>query len=389
MTGRPRVEDLPSLDAAERRRYARHLTLPEVGIEGQSRLKAASIVVVGAGGLGAPLVQYLAAAGVGRLGIVDFDRVDESNLQRQVLYGTSDVGRPKTEVAAERVAAINPHVEVVAHPVRLEAANARAIVTDYDLVVDGTDNFATRYLVNDACVLTGTPNVYGSIYRFEGQVAVFDPPEGPCYRCLFPEPPPPGEVPNCAEGGVLGVLPGIVGCLQASEAIKLVLGNGPPLRGRLLLVDALGARFRELRLRRDRECPLCGDAPTIRELADPDVTCGTGAADGAPMDASDVTVVELKARLERGEDLELLDVRTAPEREIATIEGARWIPMQEIPQRLAEIDRGRDVVVFCHLGGRSAQVVRYLAERDYDRVYNLTGGIRAWSREIDPGVPDY
>ncbi|HKQ61875.1 MAG TPA: molybdopterin-synthase adenylyltransferase MoeB [Candidatus Polarisedimenticolaceae bacterium] len=371
------------LSPEELQRYGRHLTLPEVGLEGQERLRAASVVIVGAGGLGSPLGLYLAAAGVGRIGLVDFDRVDLSNLQRQVLYGTRDVGRPKLEAARERLSDVNPHVRIETHAVRLVAANVRSILEPYDVVVDGTDNFPTRYLVNDACVLLDKPNVYGSIFRFEGQASVFWAGRGPCYRCLFPEPPAPGSVPNCAEGGVLGVLPALIGAVQATEAIKLILGRGELLVGRLLLCDALEMRFRELRVARDAGCALCGDRPTRRELVDEPELCAA-----PPGAEADVNVLELKARLDSGEPPLLLDVRTPGEWALGHIAGAQWIPLHELPARHGELDGAREVVAYCHRGTRSALAVRWLREHGF-RARNLAGGIDAWSERVDPAVPRY
>jgi sulfur-carrier protein adenylyltransferase/sulfurtransferase len=389
------VPDLPRLSPEETLRYGRHLILPEVGPGGQRRLKAARVLLVGAGGLGSPAALYLAAAGVGTLGIVDFDVVDASNLQRQVLHSTADVGRPKLDSARDRIAALNPHVAVEAHPVRLTSANAREIVRGYDVVLDGSDNFPTRYLVNDACVLEGKPNVYGSILRWEGQASVFWAGHGPCYRCLFAEPPPPGLVPSCAEAGVLGVLPGIVGSVQALEAVKLVLGRGEPLLGRLLLFDALRMRFREMRLRRDPECPACGDRPTLTGLIDYERFCGLEPA-GAPTEPSmsdvpEMTPTELKARLDRGERLTIVDVREPFEWEIGNLEpqGARLIPLGELPQRFAEIDPADEVVLQCRSGARSARALEFLRGQGYGRLHNLAGGILAWSDEVDPSVPKY
>jgi sulfur-carrier protein adenylyltransferase/sulfurtransferase len=389
------VSDLPRLGPEETLRYGRHLILPEVGPGGQRRLKAARVLLVGAGGLGSPAALYLAAAGVGTLGIVDFDVVDASNLQRQVLHSTADVGRPKLDSARDRIAALNPHVAVEAHPVRLTSANAREIVRGYDVVLDGSDNFPTRYLVNDACVLEGKPNVYGSILRWEGQASVFWAGHGPCYRCLFAEPPPPGLVPSCAEAGVLGVLPGIVGSVQALEAIKLVLGQGEPLLGRLLLFDALRMRFREMRLRRDPECPACGDRPTLTGLIDYERFCGLEPA-GAPTEPSmsdvpEMTPTELKARLDRGDPLTIIDVREPFEWEIGNLEpqGARLIPLGELPQRFAEIDPADEVVLQCRSGARSAKALLFLRGQGYERLHNLAGGILGWSDEVDPSVPKY
>jgi adenylyltransferase/sulfurtransferase len=377
------------LDAHEIARYSRHLTLPEVGMEGQLRLRAAGVLLVGVGGLGSPLGMYLAAAGVGRIGLVDFDVVDLSNLQRQILYGTDDIGSPKLQRARARLEQINPHVQIDTHPVRLDADNALEILEGYDLVLDGTDNFPTRFLVNDACVLLGKPNVYGSIFRFEGQVSVFSAPGGPCYRCLYPEPPPPGEIPNCAEGGVLGILPGIIGTLQATEAIKLILGLGDSLVGRLLLFDALEMRFRELGLRRDPDCPVCGERPTIRQLIPtaPSV-CETAAGSG------DQTVPEidcpgLRDLLDGDPAPQLLDVRTSQEWEICRIDGAKLIPLHELPGRVTELEPSRAIVVYCHVGVRSAQAVELLRERGFSAAVHLAGGIDAWAAQVDPAVPRY
>jgi molybdopterin/thiamine biosynthesis adenylyltransferase/rhodanese-related sulfurtransferase len=378
------------LTRQEMNRYSRHLLLPEVTIEGQQRLKGSSVLLVGAGGLGSPAALYLAAAGVGRIGLVDFDVVDESNLQRQVLHDTSWIGRPKLESAKARLNALNPNVEVVLFPERLTSANALRILKGFDVVLDGTDNFAARYLTNDACVLLGIPNVYGSIYRFEGQVSVFHPGKGPCYRCLYPSPPPPGLVPSCAEGGVLGVLPGVVGCLQATEAIKLLLGIGQPLVGRLVLYDALALSFRELRLHRDPACPLCGENPTIRTLVDTEEPCGIGRgedtrAPGGP----EVTPLELKAWLDSGEPIQLLDVREPQEAVICRIDGAVLIPIGSLPERLHEVDGTRTVVVHCRSGVRSAWAVALIRQAGHARAYNLRGGILAWARDVDPSLTRY
>ncbi|MFS8639087.1 MAG: molybdopterin-synthase adenylyltransferase MoeB, partial [Gemmatimonadota bacterium] len=346
------------LTPRERLRYARHLILPDVGIEGQRRLKAARALVIGAGGLGSPVGLYLAAAGVGRIGLVDFDVVDETNLHRQVLFGESDIGRHKLDAAVDRLRDVNPHIEIVPHPVRLTSENALELFADYDLVVDGTDNFPTRYLVNDACVLSGKPYVYGSIFRFEGQVSVFAAKDGPCYRCLFREPPPPGLVPSCGEAGVLGVLPGVIGSLQALEAIKWILGAGDSLVGRLVLFDALALRFREVRIRRNPDCPVCGDRPTVTELIDYEAFCGLKPASGAES-LPEITPAELKERLDRGDALTIVDVREPHEWEIANLEpyGARLIPMREIDARLGELDRDAEIVLHCKTGGRSAIVL--------------------------------
>ncbi len=380
-----------TLSAEESLRYARHLILPEVGPAGQARLKASRVLCVGAGGLGSPVGLYLAAAGVGTIGIVDFDTVDASNLQRQVIHGTSDIGRPKLDSAAERIREINPNVRVVPHSVRLTSANALDILRDYDVVIDGTDNFPTRYLLNDACVLLGKPYVYGSIFRFEGQNAVFATEGGPCYRCLFAEPPPPGMVPSCAEGGVLGVLPGIVGTIQAMEAIKLLLGIGETLAGRLLIFDALRMKFRELRISRDPACPACGDEPTVTELIDYERFCGYEPVTESEMnDETELSVNELKERLDRGEQIALVDVREPYEWDIGNLEkqGARLIPLGDLPERFEEIDKDAEVVVHCRSGARSARAAEFLREKGY-RVRNLEGGILAWSDEIDPSIPKY
>jgi sulfur-carrier protein adenylyltransferase/sulfurtransferase len=384
--GRPATE-LPPLSQDEILRYSRHLIIPEVGVEGQRRLKAARVLMVGAGGLGSPIGLYLAAAGVGRLGIVEFDVVDETNLQRQVLHGTKDVGRKKVESARDRIRDLNPHVEVVAHEAWLTSENALDIIRDYDLVVDGTDNFATRYLVNDACVLLGKPNVYGSIYRFEGQSTVFCTTEGPCYRCLYPEPPPPGLVPSCAEGGVLGILPGLVGLVQATETVKLLAGIGEPLVGRLLLVDALSMEFRTVKLRKNPRCPACGTRE-IRELIDYQQFCGIRGEDeteGVPT----MTVAELDERRRSGAALDLVDVREPHEWDIGRIEGARLAPLSSFADALRTFDSARDVVLYCKSGQRSAKAARQLQQAGFRRVWNLQGGILRWSEEIDPTVPRY
>ncbi len=374
------------LDHSEVARYGRHLVLPEVGPEGQLRLRAASVLIVGAGGLGSPIALYLAAAGVGRIGLVDFDRVELSNLQRQILYGTSDVGRPKVAAALERLTDVNPHVSLQCHEARFSVDNALELVSDYDVIVDGTDNFPTRYLVNDACVLSGKPNVYGSVFRFEGQVSVFSTGRGPCYRCLFPEPPDAGAVPSCAEGGVLGVLPGVIGTLQATETLKWILGRGDSLCGRLLLFDALEMRFREVELRRDPACPVCGEAPTIRELV---ATRADSCAAEAPRPTTEIDVRELQGRLQSGKQPCLLDVRTPEEWSICRLAGARLIPLQELEGRVDEIDRDREIVVYCHIGLRGSAAAELLRNRGYSRVWNLVGGIDAWAAAIDPTMPRY
>lgn len=378
---------LPELTRDELARYSRHLLLPEVGVDGQRRLKAARVLLVGAGGLGSPAALYLAAAGVGTLGIVDFDTVDLTNLHRQLLHGTSDVGRPKLQSAIDRLREVNPHVTVEPHELRLSSANALDLFRQYDLVVDGTDNFQTRYLVNDACVLTGRPNVYGSIFRFDGQVSVFCTEEGPCYRCLYREPPPAGLVPSCAEGGVLGILPGIVGILQATEAIKLILGIGEPLIGRLNLVDALGARQRTVKVRKDPACPACGTRE-LQSLIDYDAFCGIGAA---PVEAPipEITPRELAERLSRHDELLLIDVREAHEIAIASIPGARLVPLASLGDAIAGLPRDRDLVIMCRSGARSGRAVRQLQAAGVTRAWNLAGGILRWSDDVDPSVAKY
>jgi molybdopterin/thiamine biosynthesis adenylyltransferase/rhodanese-related sulfurtransferase len=383
---------LPELTTDDLSRYSRHLILPEVGMEGQQKLKAARVLCVGTGGLGSPLAFYLAAAGIGTLGLVDFDVVDASNLQRQIIHSTKDIGRKKLDSAEEKLTALNPALNVVKHETMLTSANALEILKDYDIVADGTDNFPTRYLVNDACVLLGKPNAYGSIFRFEGQASVFATEQGPCYRCLYPEPPPPGLVPSCAEGGVLGILPGLVGVIQATEVIKLILGKGESLIGRLLLVDALNMRFRELKLRKNPECPVCGTHPTVTRLIDYDQFCGI--APETPQSAAvkngipQLGAKELKRRLDAGEDVFILDVREPYEYQIANI-GGRLIPQNDVPQRLKEIDRDREIVVQCRSGARSQKIAEYLKQAGYAKVVNLAGGILAWSDEIDPTVKKY
>jgi molybdopterin/thiamine biosynthesis adenylyltransferase/rhodanese-related sulfurtransferase len=378
--------DAMRLSAEELQRYSRHLLMPEVTSEGQRRLKAARILSIGAGGLGSPAALYLAAAGVGTIGIVDFDEVDLSNLQRQILHGTKDIGRSKLQSARERLRDINPEIEIELHECRFSSENAPELVAQYDMVVDGSDNFPTRYLSNDVCVFARKPNVYGSVFRFEGQTTVFAPHlGGPCYRCLFPEPPPPDSVPNCAQAGVLGVLPGIIGMLQAIEAIKLILGIGEPLVGRLLHFDALKVKFRELNLRRDPECPVCGENPTIFSPIDYEQFCGARTEDKIPT----MSARELKRKMDAREPIELIDVREVFEYEIARIDGAKLIPLGEIADRLNELQRERPIVIHCHSGRRSAEAVQLLQQRGFANVYNLDGGIDAWSDQIDPSVPKY
>ncbi|MGQ0534466.1 MAG: ubiquitin-like small modifier protein 1 [Methanobacteriota archaeon] len=380
-----------SLSRDEIRRYGRHLIMPEVGLKGQEKLKRASVLVVGAGGLGSPASLYLAAAGVGRIGLVDFDVVDPSNLQRQVLYGTKDVGRRKLEAAKERLEQTNPHVTVDLHETRLTSENALDILKDYDVVADGTDNFPTRFLVNDACVLLGKPNVYASIFRFEGQASVFDARKGPCYRCVYPQPPPPGLVPSCAEGGVLGVLPGIMGSVQALETVKTILGVGDPLVGRLLVFDALSLEFTELELRKDPKCPVCGTNPTVKELIDYEEFCGLRGEEYVERlgDSYEIDAAALQAKFKRGEKVFLLDVREPHEYEIARIEGSHLIPLGELPERVSEVPLTGEVVAHCKSGARSARAVKLLRDLGYTRVRNLVGGIDAWADEIDPSVPRY
>lgn len=393
-TGAPQTETpalLPMLSNEEVARYSRHLIMPEVGMTGQRKLKAASILMIGTGGLGAPLGMYLAAAGVGRLGLVDFDVVDASNLQRQIIHGTKDVGRPKIASARDRLEDINPHVEIETHETRLTSANAMNLFVNYDIIVDGTDNFPTRYLVNDACVLTGKPNVYGSIFRFEGQASVFWAERGPCYRCLYPEPPPPGLVPSCAEGGVLGVLPGIIGAIQANEAIKIILGAPDIMVNRLLLFDAWRMRFRELKLRKNPDCPVCGDNPTIKELIDYEEFCGiTQTQTETKPTMEEITATELKQRLDNGDDIQIIDVREPHEYEIGQIPNSTLIPLGQVLTRMNEIDPNRETVVHCKMGGRSAKAIDALQRSGFTgRLINLAGGITAWSNEVDPSVPKY
>ncbi|MGB8540216.1 MAG: molybdopterin-synthase adenylyltransferase MoeB [Candidatus Acidiferrales bacterium] len=380
-----------TLSKEEVMRYSRHLIMPEVGMDGQLKLKQAKVLCIGTGGLGAPLGLYLAAAGVGRIGLVDFDSVDLTNLQRQILFGTSDIGRPKIEAAAERLRNLNPDIQIDQFETRLTSENALDILKNYDIVVDGTDNFPTRYLVNDACVILGKPNVYGSIFRFEGQITIFGAPGGPCYRCLYPEPPPPGLVPSCAEGGVLGVLPGIVGAIQAADTLKLIIGKGEPLIGRLLLFDALAMRFRELKLRKNPECPVCGEHRTITKLIDYAEFCGVRgeeAASSAQTTVPEIAPRELKARLDRGDDLFILDVREPHEYQICNL-GGHLIPLGELSRRTNELDSSREIVAHCRSGKRSAEAVEFLRNAGFRKVLNLKGGILAWSDEVDASLPKY
>jgi adenylyltransferase/sulfurtransferase len=380
-----------TLSNEEIRRYSRHLIMPEVGIEGQKKLKSARVLAIGAGGLGSPLAVYLAAAGVGTIGIVDFDVVDDSNLQRQILYGASDVGRPKLQAAAERLRDMNPNVRVVPYETRLDSSNALEIFREYDVVADGTDNFPTRYLVNDACVLTGKPNVYASIFRFEGQASVFWAEKGPCYRCLYTEPPPPGLVPSCAEGGVLGILPGLLGVIQATETIKLLLATGEPLVGRLLLVDALSMRFRELKLRKNPDCVVCGPNPTVTKLIDYEEFCGIPqeAAMNPVSGIPEITVYDLKTMRDRGDDFVLVDVREPHEFAICSLPGSVKIPLGTLPQNLNRLSTADEIVVHCKMGGRSAKAVQFLRDSGFRKVRNLAGGIDRWAAEIEPKMPRY
>ena len=379
-----------TLTKKEIERYSRHLIMPEVGMDGQLKLKQAKVLCIGTGGLGAPLGLYLAAAGVGRIGLVDFDRVDDSNLQRQVLFSTKDVGRPKIEAAADRLRGLNPDIQIDTFDTHLSSDNALDILKDYDIIVDGTDNFPTRYLVNDASVLLKKPNVYGSIFRFEGQITIFGDPNGPCYRCLYPEPPPPGLVPSCAEGGVLGVLPGIVGSIQAAETLKLIIGKGESLIGRLLLFDALAMRFRELKLRKNPDCPMCGTHPTITKLIDYAEFCGVRGEEAPAPQTSvpEITPRELKTRLDRGDDLYILDVREPHEYQICNL-GGHLIPLGDLSKRASELDSSREIVAHCRSGKRSAEAVEFLQRAGFRKVLNLKGGILAWSDGVDPSVPKY
>jgi molybdopterin/thiamine biosynthesis adenylyltransferase/rhodanese-related sulfurtransferase/molybdopterin converting factor small subunit len=386
----PTSDLLPMLSNEEIARYSRHLIMPEVGMTGQRKLKAASVLMIGTGGLGAPLGMYLSAAGVGRLGLVDFDVVDASNLQRQIIHGTKDVGRPKIASARDRIHDINPHVEIEAHEMKLTSENALRLFANYDVIVDGTDNFPTRYLVNDASVLTGKPNVYGSIFRFEGQASVFWAERGPCYRCLYPEPPPPGLVPSCAEGGVLGVLPGIIGAIQANETIKIILGAPDIMVNRLLLFDAWRMRFRELKLRKNPDCPVCGNHPTIKKLIDYEQFCGIAPQAETETTMEEITVTELKQRMDQGDDLQIIDVREPHEFDIGRIPNSTLIPLGQVLNRQNEIDPNRETVVHCKMGGRSARAIEALQRSGFTgRLMNLRGGILAWSNEVDPSVPKY
>jgi sulfur-carrier protein adenylyltransferase/sulfurtransferase len=386
--------DLPQLSNDEIKRYSRHLIMPEVGVDGQRRLKAGKVLCIGAGGLGSPAAMYLAAAGVGTIGVVDFDVVDFSNLQRQIIHGTPDVGRSKLASARDRLHAINPHIEINTYETALSSENALELFAPYDVILDGTDNFPTRYLTNDACVLLGKPNAYGSIFRFEGQASVFATKDGPCYRCLYPEPPPPGLVPSCAEGGVLGVLPGVIGVIQATEAIKLLTGIGEPLIGRFLIYDALRMRFRELKLKKDPDCPVCGTHPTVTKLIDYEQFCGLRPAvpetlAAAASTSTDISPVELKQRIDRGDKLRIIDVREPNEYQINRIPGSELIPLGEIPRRYAELDPEEQLVMQCKMGGRSAKAADFLRSVGFKHVLNLQGGILEWIDKVDPSQPKY
>src|SRR6185503_2169181 len=384
--------DFMQLNNDEIRRYSRHLILPEVGMAGQKKIKATSVLCIGAGGLGSPIAMYLAAAGIGKIGLLDFDTVDFSNLQRQIIHSTADVGRPKTESAKETIQGINPGVQVVMHNTRISSENALEIIGQYDIVVDGTDNFPTRYLTNDACVLLKKPNVYGSIFRFEGQASVFAPHlGGPCYRCLYPEPPPPGMVPSCAEGGVLGVLPGVIGCIQATEILKLALGKGSSLIGRLLLFNALDMKFRELKLRRDPQCPLCGENPSITKLIDYEMFCGILPEPTNPSaNPDEVDVQEMKRALDNPKlNIKVIDVRDPDEYQIAHVKGTQLLPMSELQQRFTELDPNQQYYIHCHHGGRSMRVLQFLRQQGFKYLKNVHGGIDAWSEQIDSNVPKY
>jgi sulfur-carrier protein adenylyltransferase/sulfurtransferase len=388
---------LPELSKDEIKRYSRHLIMPEIGVDGQKRLKAGSVLCIGAGGLGSPAAMYLAAAGVGRIGVVDFDVVDFSNLQRQIIHGTKDVGRSKLASAKDRLLDINPHIQVDTYEEALSSENALRLFEPYDVILDGTDNFPTRYLTNDACVLLGKPNAYGSIFRFEGQASVFSTKEGPCYRCLYPEPPPPGLVPSCAEGGVLGVLPGVIGVIQATEAVKLITGIGEPLIGRFMIYDALRMKFRELKLRKDPDCPVCGTHPTVTRLIDYEEFCGLRPAVTEEQiavatnasSATEITSLELKARLDKGDTIKIVDVREPNEYQINKIPGSQLIPLGEIPRRYAELDPESEIVVQCKMGGRSAKAADYLRSVGFKKVLNLKGGILDWIDKVDPSQPKY
>lgn len=365
--------------------------MPEVGVDGQEKLLNARVLIIGAGGLGSPLCIYLAAAGIGKIGILDFDNVDVTNLQRQIIYRTDDVGKSKAETAKERVLALNPQINVEVYKERISRDNALAIMKDYDVIIDGTDNFPTRYLTNDACVFLKKPNIYGSIFRFEGQATVFKPYEGPCYRCLYPEPPPPGMVPSCAEGGVLGILPGTIAMIQATEAIKIILGKGTTLVGRLILYNAMEMKFREVKLKRDKNCPVCGDNPTIKELIDYDEFCGIGRGEEEVVSDAryDITVQELKERMSNGKPVTLIDVRESNEWQICHIEGAKLLPLSELAQRVHELDTSDEILLHCKMGGRSMKALKFLQELGFRKLKNVKGGIDAWAKEIDPSMPRY
>lgn len=383
------LKQIPSLTYQEMRRYGRHLIMPEIGLEGQRKLKEACVLIIGAGGLGSPSSLYLAAAGVGRIGLVDYDRVDYTNLQRQILYATSDVGRPKLQAAAERLRAENPEIEIRTHEEVLTSKNALQVLKDYDVIIDGTDNFPTRYLVNDACVLLGKPNVYGSIFRFEGQASVFYAKQGPCYRCVYPQPPPPNLVPTCAEGGVLGVLPGIIGLIQATETVKMIVRKGEPLIGRLLYFDALKMSFREFKIQKNKNCPICGENPTIHELIDYQGFCGITPERLRMEEELQVQPEEVHERLQKGDSIVILDVREPVEYAICKLPESKLIPLGQLPDRVNELDSSQDIIIHCHTGVRSLQAAQFLRELGFRRVWSMKGGIDAWSERIDNSVPRY
>lgn len=389
LLARTAEKEAPTLSHEEMRRYGRHLIMPEFGLEGQQKLKDSSVLIIGAGGLGSPSSLYLVAAGVGQIGLVDYDRVDYTNLQRQILYATSDVGRPKLQAAAERLRAENPEIEIQTHNEVLTSKNALEILKDYDVILDGTDNFPTRYLVNDACVLLGKPNIYGSIFRFEGQASVFYAKEGPCYRCIYPQPPPPNLVPSCAEGGVLGVLPGIIGLIQATETVKMILGRGEPLIGRLLYFDALKMTFREFKIQKNKNCPICGENPTVHELIDYEEFCGITPERMRMEEELQVAPEEVRDRLKKGDSLVLLDVREPVEHAICKLPNSRLIPLGQLPDRVNELDSAQDIIMYCHHGVRSLQATQFLREAGFKRVWSMKGGIEAWSERIDSAVPRY
>jgi sulfur-carrier protein adenylyltransferase/sulfurtransferase len=384
-----------NLNQEQIKRYTRHILLPEIGVEGQKKLLAAKVLVVGAGGLGCPISLYLAAAGVGTIGLVDFDTVDASNLQRQILFTTEDVGKPKVEVAAKRLRALNPDVTVNTYAVALKSDNIMDILKNYDMIIDGTDNFPTRYLTNDAAALQGKPNIYGSIFRFDGQLTVFKTPEGPCYRCLYPEPPPPGEVPSCAEGGVMGAMVGTIGAMQATEAIKLITGVGTPAIGKLVIYNSLDMQFRNLKLRKDPNCPLCGEHPTVKELIDYEMFCGMKVEETQTKETAvkkdEIDALGLKVKMDEKQDFVLVDVREQNEYDMARIPGSILVPLSQLPNRFHELDKykGKEIVVHCKMGGRSAKAIAFLKQQGFDNLVNMAGGITGWSDQVDPSVPKY